>query len=123
MAKKTVKDIPKGSAKLSLKDIANGSLVGKIHDKTVEFYLDGKVESVDVRIKQLPVSITDPLYVRLNKGESVFPEWAAQALVDEYDNNYLTKEQIEQNFVQSLATALFPVILGVDELQKDAEGK
>lgn len=109
--------------KLDLKAIALGSLVGQIRDQVVEFFHDGAVESVDVRIKQLSFATTEPLYTRLNKGEDVVAEWIALALVDENGENYLVKEQVEKNFTQSLASAVFNAVTGLDAALKLAQGK
>lgn len=115
--------VKKAKDKLNILEIAQGKLVGSIKEKTVEFLFDGQIESVDVRIKQLPVGITDPLYNRFNKGENVFAEWAALALVNEEGETYLTKDQIANHFTQPLANALFNVIIGIDDIKLDSEGK
>lgn len=114
---------PSPKPKLDLKAIALGSLVGQVRDQVVEFFHDGAVESVDVRIKQLSFATTEPLYTRLNKGEDVVAEWIALALVDENGENYLVKEQVEQRFTQSLASAVFNAVTGLDAALKLAQGK
>ncbi len=106
-----------------LKDIAQGSLVGEIREKTVEFKHNGELCSVDIRIKQLPYSTTEPLFNRLNKGEDVVAEWISAALVDDEGNTYLTKKQVGSNFTQALAAAVFNVVIGLEKAPKDEEGK
>lgn len=126
MAKKEVKAQETTATpvkKLNFLDIAQGALIGEIRESVVEFLHNGKIETVDVRLKQLPFAITEPLYTRLQKGENVFAEWVSLCLVDENGDTYLTKKQVEDNFTQPLANALFPVIIGLDELKKDSEGK
>lgn len=107
--------------KLNIKDIAAGKLVGDVRDVDVEFLHNGKQESVTIRIKQLPFAVTEPLYSRLNKNENVFAEWVALALVDENNQPYLSKADVENNFTQALINAIFPVVIGLDQV-KD-EGK
>lgn len=109
--------------KLNLKDIAAGKLIGDVQEKDVKFLHNGKEESVTVRIKQLPFAVTEPLYKRLNKDENIFAEWLSLALVDENNENYLSKADIENNFTQSLLNAIFPVVLGLDQVKADNEGK
>ncbi|NUG49649.1 phage tail assembly chaperone family protein, TAC [Acinetobacter lactucae] len=113
----------KKNSVLSLKDIAQGALIGEIREAVVEFLHNGKIETVEVRLKQLPFAVTEPLYTRLQKGENVFAEWVALCLVDENGETYLTKKQVADNFTQALANALFPVIIGLDDIKKNSEGK
>lgn len=107
-----------------IKAIANGSvLVGDIFDKTVNFKHNGEDCTVDIRIKQLPFAVTEPLFTRLHKGENVVAEWASQALVDDDGKTYLTKEQVSENFTQALAGAVFDAILGIERPVLDDTGK
>jgi hypothetical protein len=123
MAKKTeaTKEVAKA---FDIKAIANGSvLVGDIFDKTVKFKHNGEDCTVDIRIKQLPFAVTEPLFTRLHKGENVVAEWASQALVDDDGKTYLTKEQVSENFTQALAGAVFDAILGIERPVLDDTGK
>lgn len=115
--------VKKAKDKLNILEIAQGKLVGEVKEKVVEFFLNGQIQSVDVRIRQLPFAITDSLNKRLNKGEDVFSEWAALALVDENNKTFLTKEQIDENFIQAFANALFPVIMGLDYVEFEEDEK
>ncbi|AUC05492.1 hypothetical protein BVG18_00315 [Acinetobacter lwoffii] len=110
-------------AKLNLNEIIQGSLVNSTHPKTIEFKHNGKTETVDIVLKQLPYAITEPLFTRLNKGEDVVAEWIAAALVDDDGKTYLTKKQVAANFTQTLASAVFNAILGIEKAPKDEEGK
>ena len=110
-------------AKLNLNEIIQGSLVNSTHPKTIEFKHNGKTETVDIVIKQLPYAVTEPLFARLNKGEDVVSEWIAAAVVDENGKPYLTKKQVSANFTQTLASAIFNAILGIEKAPVDDEGK
>ena len=122
MAKKT--EVAKEVAKsFNLKAIAGGALVGDIFDKTVKFKHNSEDCTVDIRIKQLPFAVTEPLFSRLHKGENVVAEWASQALVDDDGKVYLTKEQVSGNFTQALAGAVFDAILGIERPVLDDKGK
>lgn len=110
-------------AKLNLNEIIQGSLVNSVHQKTIEFKHNGKTETVDIVIKQLPYAVTEPLFNRLNKGEDVVAEWIAAALVDDEGKTYLTKKQVASNFTQALASAVFNAILGIEKAPVDDEGK
>lgn len=110
-------------AKFNLSDIAQGALVNDIHEAEVEFKHHGKTETVDIRIKQLPYAVTEPLFKRLNKGEDVVAEWISKALVDDDGNIYLTQKQVSTNFTPSLAGAVFNKILGIEKAPVDEEGK
>lgn len=109
--------------KMDLKAIALGSLVGQIRDVVVEFIHAGLVESTDVRIKQLSYAVTEPLYTKMNKGEDVVAQWIALALVDENGESYLTKEQVQEHFTQSLTSSIFNEITGLDAALRLAQGK
>lgn len=117
---KTATKVPVVS-KLSMTDIKSGSLVSQIRDETIEFYHDGTEYSVDVRIKTLPFIETESLHGRMNKGEDVTSEWISKALVDESGKLAFTKSQVEQNFVQGLAVAVFDKVYGADNLKKMME--
>ena len=105
-------------AKLKISDIKTGSLVSEIRDETVEFFHNGEEYEVDIRIKQLPFVETESLFSRLNKGEDVAAEWISKALVDDKGKQQFTKKQVEENFVQSLANAVFDNVYGIDNLKK-----
>lgn len=109
--------------KFNLKDIAKGSLVGSIRDLSVDFFHDGEKVSVDIRVKQLPYKVTEPLFTRLNKGEDVVAEWLSQSLVNDSGEVYLTKDQVNEYFTQSLAGAIFSVVTGLEAVAKDKQGK
>lgn len=118
-------------SKLSLKDIKNGSLISNIRDVTIEFPLpDGEIGEVDVRIKELAFAESERFRKRLGEqDESVIPEWIAKSLVDEDGKVMFTKKQVEDNFIQALANAIFDEIYGAKSLKKyldkkaEAEGK
>jgi len=109
--------------KLTLNDIKSGSLVSEIRNTSVEFLHNGEKLSIDIRVKQLPFRLTEPLYTRLNKGEDVVAEWLSHALMDDDGNQQFTPKQIEDNFTQALVSAIFNVVIGLDDLKKQAEGK
>ena len=118
-------------SKLSLKDIKNGSLISNIRDVTIEFPLpDGEIGEVDVRIKELAFAESERFRKRLGEqDDSVIPEWIAKSLVDEDGKVMFTKKQVEDNFIQALANAIFDEIYGAKSLKKyldkkaEAEGK
>lgn len=105
-------------AKLNLADIKSGSLVSQIRDATVSFWHNGEECSVDVRIKQLPFFETESLLKRMNDKENVVSEWISKALVDDKDKVMFTKKQVEDNFVQALASAIFDKVYGVENIKK-----
>ncbi len=105
--------------KINLNDIKNGSLVNETFNKTVEFISKGETCSVDVNIKQLPFSVTDPIYKKLHDDESTaVSELIALSLVDDNEQTIFTPEQVTANFTQSLANALIDAILGLDSVKK-----
>ena len=108
---------------MKLNEIIQGSLVNSVHQKTIEFKHNGKTETVDIALKQLPYAVTEPLFSRLNKGEDVVAEWIAAALVDDEGKTYLSKKQVASNFTQTLASAVFNAILGIEKAPVDGEGK
>ena len=116
MAKKVKKST------FDIKSIASGALVGEVREATVDFYHNGKIETVDIRIKQLPFSKTESLHSRLNSGDSgVVSDWISLALVDESNNQLFTAEQVENNFTQSLANQIFSEVSGLKGLQEYVE--
>lgn len=105
-------------AKLQLSDIKSGSLVSQVRDETVEFFHNGEEMSVDIRIKQLPFVETESLFKRLANNENVASEWISKALVDEKGKTMFTQAQVENNFVQALARAVFDMLYGAETLKK-----
>ncbi len=111
--------VTKPKAPMSLKDIALGKLVGEIRDVVVPFYHNGALESVEVRVQQLPYVKTEAFQRRLNEqDDKVIADWISAALVDEDDKTYITPEQVEQHFTQSLVGAIFAEVSGLQQLQK-----
>lgn len=112
-------------SKLSLKDIKNGSLISNIRDVTIEFPLpDGEIGEVDVRIKELAFAESERFRKRLGeRDDSVIPEWIAKSLVDEDGKVMFTKKQVEDNFIQALANAIFDEIYGAKSLKKYLDKK
>ena len=112
-------------SKLSLKDIKNGSLISNIRDVTIEFPLpDGEIGEVDVRIKELAFAESERFRKRLGEqDDSVIPEWIAKSLVDEDGKVMFTKKQVEDNFIQALANAIFDEIYGAKSLKKYLDKK
>lgn len=104
--------------KLNLADIKSGSLVSQIRDETVNFLHNGEECSVDIRIKQLPFIETESLFLRWSNKENVVSEWISKALVDDKDKTMFTKAQIENNFIQPLASAVFDRVWGADNIKK-----
>lgn len=108
--------------KFDIKSIGSGALVGEVRDVVVKFYHNGQIESVEVRIKQLPFAKTEDLHRRLNsRDKGVIADWISLALVDEKDELIFTPEQIEENFTQSLANEIFAEVSGLKALQEYAE--
>lgn len=112
-------------SKLSLKDIKNGSLISNIRDVTIEFPLpDGEIGEVDVRIKELAFAESERFRKRLGEqDDSVIPEWIAKSLIDEDGKVMFTKKQVEDNFIQALANAIFDEIYGAKSLKKYLDKK
>ena len=108
-------------AKLQLSDIKSGSLVSEVRAETVEFFHNGEEMSVDIRIKQLPFFETESLLKRMYDGESVSSEWISKALVDDKDKVMFTKKQVEDNFVQAMAVAIFDKVYGAENIKKSME--
>lgn len=105
-------------AKLDLVDIKSGSLVGEIHEDTVEFYHNGELCEVDIRYKTLPFVESDSLHKRMNNNEDVAAEWISKALVDEKGKTQFSQQQVEKNFIQPLANAVFNKVWGLDSIKK-----
>lgn len=110
-------------AKLNLADIKSGSLVSQVRDETVNFWHNGEECSVDIRIKQLPFAETELLLKRMQDQESVASDWISKALVDEKDKVMFTKKQVEDNFVQTLASAIFDKVWDTDNIKKAMQAK
>lgn len=106
--------------KLNLSDIKKGSLVNEIKDKTVDFIHNGEEYSVDIRIKTLPFIETESLFTRWDqgKGENVVAEWISKSLVDKDGKLEFTEAEVEANFVQPMANAIFEQVWGADNLKK-----
>lgn len=107
--------------KLQLSDIKAGSLVSEIHEDTVEFYHKGELREVDVLFKTLPFGESDPLHNRMNDKEDVAAEWISKTLVDEKGKLQFTQQQVEKNFIQPLANAVFNKVWGLDNVKKAME--
>ena len=110
-------------AKFNLADIKSGSLVSQVRDETVTFWHNGEECSVEVRIKQLPFFETEVLLKRLHDQESVASEWISKALVDDKDKVMFTKKQVEETFVQALASAVFDKVWGTENIKKAMQAK
>ena len=121
-AKTTTKDksIPK-IKKISLADVKKGSMVGEVHEKTVEFVHNGEQMSVDIRVQTLPFKITEDLLKRWNNKEDVVAEWISKALVGDDDKPQFTQEEVENNFVQGMAAAIFDEVWGAENIKKQLE--
>lgn len=108
-------------AKILLTDVKAGSLVGEIHEDTVEFYHKGELCEVDIKYKTLPFLESDSLHKRMNNNEDVAAEWISKALVDEKGKTTFTQQQVEKNFIQPLANAVFNKVWGLDSVKKAME--
>ena len=108
-------------SKLNLSDIKAGSLVGEIHKETVEFHHNGELCEVDILFKTLPFIERESLHNRMNNNESVAAEWISKSLVDEKGKLQFTQQQVEKNFIQPLANAIFHKVWGLDSLKKAME--
>ena len=107
--------------KLKLSDIKKGSFVNEIRNRTVEFIHNGEQYSVDVRLKTLPFIETDSLYTRMNNKENVVSEWLSKTLVDAKGELEFTEAEIDSNFVQPMANAIFQLAWGTDSVKKSVE--
>ena len=108
-------------SKLNLSDIKAGSLVGEIHKETVEFHHNGELCEVDILFKTLPFIESESLHNRMNNNESGAAEWISKSLVDEKGKLQSTQQQVEKNFIQPLANAIFHKVWGLDSLKKAME--
>ncbi|MGM8939027.1 phage tail assembly chaperone family protein, TAC [Psychrobacter glaciei] len=108
-------------AKYQLSDVKAGCLVGEIHEDTVEFYHKGELCEVDIKYKTLPFVESDALHKRLNNNEDVAAEWISKALVDGKGKQQFTQPQVEKNFIQPLANAIFNKVWGLDSVKKAVE--
>lgn len=108
-------------AKLDLADIKSGSLVSQVREETVTFFHNGEEMSVDIRIKQLPFIETESLFLRWGNQENVVSEWISKALVDDKGKPMFTQAQVENNFVQTLASAVFDMVWNADNVKKSVE--
>lgn len=108
-------------AKILLADVKAGSLVGEIHEDTVEFYHQGELCEVDILFKTLPFVESDSLHSRMNDKEDVAAEWISKALVDEKGKQQFTQPQVEKTFIQPLAAAIFHKVWGLDNIKKAME--
>ena len=107
--------------KISLADVKKGSMVDEIHEKTVEFVHNGEQMSVDIRVQTLPFKITEDLLKRWNNQEDVVAEWISKALVGDDDKPQFTQEEVENNFVQGMAAAIFDEVWGAENIKKQLE--
>lgn len=110
-------------AKISLADVKAGSLVGEVREETVEFWHNGEKCSADIRIKQLPFSETEVLLKRMHDQESVASDWISKALVDDKGEPMFTKKEVEDNFIQALASAVFDKVWGAENIKKAMQAK
>lgn len=106
--------------KLKLSDIKKGSLVNEIRTRTVEFIHNGEQYSVEIRLKTLPFIETESLFTRWDKGqgENVVSEWISKTLVDAKGELEFTEEEVNDNFVQPMANAIFEEVWGADNIKK-----
>ncbi len=108
-------------AKYELSDVKAGSLVGEIHEDTVEFYHKGELCDVDIKYKILPFVESDALHKRMNNNEDVAAEWISKALVDGKGKQQFTEHQVKTTFIQPLANAIFNIVWGLDSVKKAME--
>lgn len=122
---KTTKNVKKPVAnkpkKINLADVKKGSMVGEIHKKTVEFVHNGEQMSVDIKVQTLPFGVTESLLKRWNNDEDVVAEWISKALVDDEGNQQFTEEEVDKNFVQGMAAAIFDEVWGAENIKKKME--
>ena len=109
--------------KLNLSDIKKGSLVNEIRSKTVDFVHNGEEYSIDIKLKTLPFIETESLFSRWDRGqgENVVAEWISKTLVNDSGELEFSKEDIDANFVQPMANAIFEEVWGADNLKKLTE--
>ena len=106
--------------KLKLSDIKKGSLVNEIRTRTVEFIHNGEQYSVEIKLKTLPFIETESLFTRWDKGqgENVVSEWISKTLVNAKGELEFTEEEVNDNFVQPMANAIFEEVWGADNIKK-----
>ena len=106
--------------KLQLSDIKKGSLVNEIRNRTVEFIHNGEQYSVDIKLRTLPFIETESLFTRWDKGqgENVVSEWISKTLVNAKGELEFTEEEVNDNFVQPMANAIFEEVWGADNIKK-----
>ena len=106
--------------KLKLSDIKKGSLVNEIRNRTVEFIHNGEQYSVDIKLRTLPFIETESLFTRWDKGqgENVVSEWISKTLVNAKGELEFTEEEVNDNFVQPMANAIFEEVWGADNIKK-----
>lgn len=106
--------------KLKLSDIKKGSLVNEIRTRTVEFIHNGEQYSVEIKLRTLPFIETESLFTRWDKGqgENVVSEWISKTLVDAKGELEFTEEEVNDNFVQPMANAIFEEVWGADNIKK-----
>lgn len=109
--------------KLKLSDIKKGSLVNEIRKKTIDFVHNGEEYSIDIKLKTLPFIESEDLFTRWDKGqgENVVSEWISKVLVNDAGELEFTKEEVDKNFVQPMANAIFEEVWGADNLKKMLE--
>ena len=106
--------------KLKLSDIKKGSLVNEIRKRTVEFIHNGEQYTLDIKLRTLPFIETEDFFTRWDKGqgENVVSEWISKTLVDDKGELEFTKEEVDTNFVQPMANAIFEEVWGADNIKK-----
>ncbi len=106
--------------KLKLSDIKKGSLVNEIRTRTVEFIHNGEQYSIEIKLRTLPFIETESLFTRWDKGqgENVVSEWISKTLVDAKGELEFTEEEVNENFVQPMANAIFEEVWGADNIKK-----
>jgi len=105
-------------AKLLLSDIKSGSLVSEVIEDKVEFWHKGELCEVEIAYKTLPFIETESLHKRLANKEDVAAEWISKALVDDKGIQQFTQKEVEENFIQPLANAIFDKVWGLDNAKK-----
>lgn len=106
--------------KLKLSDIKKGSLVNEIRTRTVEFVHNGEQYSIEIKLRTLPFIETESLFSRWDKGqgENVVSEWISKTLVDAKGELEFTVDEVNDNFVQPMANAIFEEVWGADNIKK-----
>lgn len=106
--------------KLKLSDIKKGSLVNEVRTRTVEFVHNGEQYSIEIKLRTLPFIETESLFSRWDKGqgENVVSEWISKTLVDAKGELEFTVDEVNDNFVQPMANAIFEEVWGADNIKK-----